>query len=167
MFRPEVPRSLVTRLDPNVWRSVYWVRTGICQFVCNALAHKTTLPLFGGSDTDIAHCFIDNVSMQPNKLKRRVCGNVGPSHAAFLEPSTHLQNRASLGLFYRYYFGRCLSELAELVPLPRCRGRSTRYFNSLHDFSVVISRCYKDVVNSFFPRTARRWNSLSTEWLMI
>ena len=30
--------------------------------------------------------------------------------------------------------------------------------------SVIIPRCYKDVyVNSFFPRTARLWNSLSIE----
>ena len=29
------------------------------------------------------------------------------------------------------------------------------------DFSVTIPRCYKDVyVNSFFPRSARLWNSL-------
>ena len=27
----------------------------------------------------------------------------------------------------RYYFGRCLSELAELVPLPYSRGSSTCY----------------------------------------
>ena len=33
-----------------------------------------------------------------------------------------------------------------------------------HDFSVTIPRSYKDVyVNSFFPPTARFWNSLPTE----
>ena len=63
-----------------------------------------------------------------------------------------------------YYFGRCCSsELAQLVPLPYSRGRSTCYSDGLHDFSVTIPRCYKDVyVNSFFPRTARLWNSLPT-----
>ena len=71
---------------------------------------------------------------------------------------------ASLSLFYRYYFGRCSSELAQLVPLPYSRGRSTRYSDRLHDFSVTIPRCYKDVyVNSFIPRTARLWNSLPIE----
>ena len=61
-------------------------------------------------------------------------------------------------------FGRCSSELAQLVPLPYSRGRSTRYSDRLHDFSVTIPRCYKDVcVNSFFPRTARLWNSLPIE----
>ena len=61
-------------------------------------------------------------------------------------------------------FGRCSSELAQLVPLPYSRGRSTRYSDRLHDFSVTIPRCYKDFcVNSFFPRTARLWNSLPIE----
>ena len=37
-------------------------------------------------------------------------------------------------------------------------------FDRLHDFSVIIPRCYKDVyVNSFFPRTAKLWNSLPIE----
>ena len=71
---------------------------------------------------------------------------------------------ASLSLFYRYYFGRCSSELAQLVPLPFSRGRSTRYYDRLDDFSVTIPRCYKDVyVNIFFSRTARLWNSLPIE----
>ena len=34
----------------------------------------------------------------------------------------------------------CSSELAELVPLPYSRGRSTRYSDRLHDFSVTIPR---------------------------
>ena len=65
---------------------------------------------------------------------------------------------------YRYYFGKCSSELSQLVPRPFSRGRSTRYFDRLHDFSVTIPRCYKDVyIKSFFPRTARLWNSLPKE----
>ena len=38
--------------------------------------------------------------------------------APFLEPLAHRRNVANLSLFYRYYFGRCSSELAQLVPLP-------------------------------------------------
>ena len=54
-----------------------------------------------------------------------------------------------------------LSELAELVPLPYSQERSAHYSDRVHDFSVTIPRCYKDVnLNSFFPRTARLWNSL-------
>ena len=89
---------------------------------------------------------------------------VVPSLAASLEPLAHRRNVASLSLFYRYYFGRCSSELAQLVPLPFSRGRSTHYSDRLHDFSVKIPRCYKDVyVNSFFPRTVKLWNSLPIE----
>ena len=80
-----------------------------------------------------------------DKLQKRICRTVGPSLAASLEPLAHRRNVASLSLFYRYYFGRCSSELAELVPLPYSRGRSTRYSDRLHDFSVTIPRCYKDV----------------------
>ena len=96
-----------------------------------------------------------------DKLQKRICRTVCPSLAASLEPLAHDRNVASLSVFYRYYFGRCSSELAQLVPLPYSRGRSTRYSDRFHDFSVTIPRYYKDVyVNSFFPRTARLWNSL-------
>ena len=100
-----------------------------------------------------------------DKLQKRICRIVSPSLAASLEPLAHHQNVASLSLFYRYYyFGRCSSELAQLVPLPFSLGRSTRYSDRLHDFSVTNARCYKDVyVNSFFPRTAKLWISLPIE----
>ena len=105
-------------------------------------------------------CYLDLL----DKLQKRIYRVVGPSLAASLEPLAHRLNVASLSLFYRYYFGRCSSELAQLVPLPFSRGRSTRYSDGLHDFSVTIPRCYKDVyVNSFFPRTAKLWNSLPIE----
>ena len=72
--------------------------------------------------------------------RKGYAGLVGPSRAASLEPLAHRRNVASLSLFYRYYFGRCSSELVELVPLPYSRGRSTRYSDRLHDFSVTIPR---------------------------
>ena len=69
-----------------------------------------------------------------DKLQKWICGAVGPSLAGSLEPLAHLQNVASLSLFYRYYFGRCSFELAQMVPIPYSRGRSTRYSDRLHDF---------------------------------
>ena len=105
-------------------------------------------------------CYLDLL----DKLQKRICRIVGPSLAASLQPLAHRQHVASLRLFYRYYFGRCSSELAQLVPLPFFRGRSTRYSDRLHGISVTIPRCYKDVyVNSFFSRTAKLWNSLPIE----
>ena len=99
-----------------------------------------------------------------DKLQKRICRIVGPSLAASLDPLAHRRNVASLILFYRFYLGRCSSELAQLVPLPLSRGRCTRYSDRLHDFSVTIPRCYKDVsVNSFFLHTAKLWNSLPRE----
>ena len=99
-----------------------------------------------------------------DKLKNRIWKTAGPSLGACLEPLAHCRTVASLSLFYRYYFGRCSSELAQLVPLPYSRGRFTRYSDRLHDFSVTIPRCCKDVyVNSFFPLTARLWISLPIE----
>ena len=80
-----------------------------------------------------------------NKLQNQICRTVGPSLATFLEPLAHRRDVVGLRLFYSYYFGRCLSELAQLVPLPFSRGRSTRYSDEMHDFSVTIPRCYKDV----------------------
>ena len=80
---------------------------------------------------------------------------VGSSLATYLEPFTHRRNVPSLSLFYSYYFDICSSELAELVPLPFSWVRSTHYSERLHNVSVTISRCYKDVyLNSFFPCTA-------------
>ena len=91
-----------------------------------------------------------------DKLQKRTCQTVGPSLAASLKPLAHRRNVASLSLLYRYYFGRCSSELAPLVPLPYSRGRSTRYSDRLHDYSVTIPRCYKSVyVCSFFPHTGK------------
>ena len=53
-----------------------------------------------------------------DKLQKRICRTVGPSLATSVEPLSHHQDVACLGpLYYRYHFGRCLSELAQLVPL--------------------------------------------------
>ena len=80
-----------------------------------------------------------------DKLQKRICRTAGPCLTASVEPLDHRRNLASLSLFYRYYFGRCSSKLAQLV-LSSSRGRSIRYF----------------------PRTDKLWNSLPIKcfWLM-
>ena len=88
-----------------------------------------------------------------HKLQERISRTVGPLLAAFLKPLAHRQNVASLSDFYRYYCGRCTSELAQLVPLTYSQGSSTCYSDRLHNVSVTIPRCFKDVyVSSFFPK---------------
>ena len=77
-----------------------------------------------------------------DKLQKWTCGTVGPSRATSLEPLAYRQNVASLRIFYWYYFGNV--HLVKVI----------RYSDRLHDFSVAIPRCYKDVyVSSFFPGT--------------
>ena len=102
-----------------------------------------------------------------DKLQKPICRTVSPSLAASFEPLAHRRNIASLSLFYRYYFGRCSSELAELALFPYSWSNFTRYSDRLHDFSVIIPRFYKDVyVKSFFPRAARLWSfDLWSKWL--
>ena len=53
-----------------------------------------------------------------DKLQNRICRTVGPSLAAFHELLAHYRNVGSLCLFYKYYFGRFFSELAQLASLP-------------------------------------------------
>ena len=65
-----------------------------------------------------------------DKLQKWICRTVVPSFAT------------SLG----YYFGRCSSELVQLVPLTYFQGRSSCYSDRLHNFSVTIPRCYKDAL---------------------
>ena len=62
-----------------------------------------------------------------DKLQKWICRIVGLSFAASLEPLAHCRNVASLNIFYGYYFVRCSSELAQLVPLHFSRERSTSY----------------------------------------
>ena len=108
-------------------------------------------------------CYLDLL----HKLQNQICRTVGPSVAASLEPLTHHRNVASLTLFYRYYSGRCSSELAQLVPLPFSQGG---LLIILIDCMIFLSpfSCYKDVyVNSFFPSTARPWNFLPIECFLL
>ena len=76
-----------------------------------------------------------------DKLQKQICRTVGPSLPASLEPLAHRPIVASLSLYYRYYFGRCSSELAKLVPLTYCWGKSTDYSDRYHNFSVTFPRC--------------------------
>ena len=70
-----------------------------------------------------------------DKLQKRICWSFT---AASLEPLAHCRNVASLNIFHMYYFHKYPFYLAQLVPLPYFRGRSTCYFNRLHDFSVIL-----------------------------
>ena len=100
-------------------------------------------------------------------MSGQVYKTVGPSFVVSLKLLNH-HYASSLSLFYRYYFGKCSSEPVELVPLPYLHGRSTCYSDRLHDISVTITWCYKDVcVNSLFLHTARPWNPLLIKFVPL
>ena len=84
---PEVSLYLYKSTITHVWNTL--VTSGLVPLVCN-------LELL-------------------DKLQKRVCRTVGPSLLTSLEPLAQHQNVASLSLVYRYYFGRCSCELAQLV----------------------------------------------------
>ena len=82
-----------------------------------------------------------------DKQQKRICRIVGPSLATSLEPFAHCWNVARLSIL-----------LYVLLWEVTC------YSDRFNDFSVTIPRCCKDVyINSFFPHTARLWNSLPIE----
>ena len=145
------------RLFVNSLISLFLLRL-LCFSMNLPYNHAWNIVFMGWADAPICHLEL------LDKLQKWTCEIVGPSLATSLESLAHCRDVASLSLFYRYYFGMCSSELAQLVPLPYSRERPTCYSDRLHDFSFTIPRCYKDVyVNSFFPRRARLWNCLPIE----
>ena len=85
-----------------LYQSTIWACKEYCCHVC----------------TGAPSCYLELL----DKLQKQICRTVGPSLAASLEPLAHRQNVGSLSLFYRYYFVRCSSELAQLVPLTILKG---------------------------------------------
>ena len=80
-------------------------------------------------------------------LQKPICRTFGCSFAASLEPLAHCRNFPR-SLSCRYYFGRCSSKLGQLVPFPFSWGKSARYSDRLHNFSVIIRGYYKDVMST-------------------
>lgn len=97
-----------------------------------------------------------------DSIQRKCVRLIGaPTLTNNLQSLSHRRDVASLSLFYRYYHGRCSSELASSVPLPQSFTRSTRRYASSNPYQVSISRCRTELfASSFFPRTSRLWNSL-------
>ena len=63
------------------------------------------------------------------QLQKQVFRTAGRTLAASLEPFCH-----NISLFCKYYFGRCLSELAELFVLPYSPVKSYVCCDRWHDF---------------------------------
>ena len=87
--------------------------------------------------------------------------------AASLESLAHCWNVAILSLFNRYYFGRCSSELAQLVPLPYSRRMYAHYYDRFYVFLspfLDVTRTFISTVSLFRSLfSARLWSSLPIE----
>ena len=77
-----------------------------------------------------------------DKLQIWICRAIGSELVNCLEALALYGTVVSLNLFHRYFFGRCLSQEAELFSLRHLSGRFTCYFNRLRDYPVTIPRCY-------------------------
>ena len=95
--------------------------------------------------TSAPRCYLDML----DKLQKRLCRTDGPSLVADLETLAHHPNVASLILFYRHYFGRCFSELAEVVPLPHS-NKKCQLVIPIH-FTVILSQ-FLDVIRMSLSR---------------
>ena len=69
-----------------------------------------------------------------------------------------------LSLYYKYFYGKCSSEVVDLVPPKHVTVRSTRVSDQMyrHTFNSPMYRT-KFYQSSFFPHTAALWNSLTIE----
>ena len=68
------------------------------------------------------------------------------------------RNIVSLVVMYRYFYGRCLGELHDMVPSLLPRPRITRGLNDTQRFSLFLILCRTHVYKqSFFTRTISLW----------
>ena len=62
-----------------------------------------------------------------DRVQKRVVSLIGYGLSAGLQALSHRRDVESLGLFYKYYYRKCSSELADLVPPNRVTVRSTHF----------------------------------------
>ena len=99
-----------------------------------------------------------------DRVQKRVVSLVGSVRSSDLQALSHRRDVASLSLFYKYYYGKCSSELADLVPSKRVTVRSTCFSEQKQRHTVNSPVCRtKFYKSSFFPCTAAFWNSLTNE----
>ena len=157
---------LLIKLPPRKLESWFILWIFLLRLLCISIYKSTTRPcmeycchIWGGAPS----CYLKLL----DNLLKRICRTIGASFAASLEPLAHRRNIATIRLFYRYYFGRCSSELVNWFHFLILEGGLLVILTGCMIF-VTIPRCYKDVhVNSFFPRTTRLGNSLPIECLTI
>ena len=70
---------------------------------------------------------------------------------------------ASISLFYKYYYKKRSTQLADLVPPKRVTVRSTHFSELMRRYTDNSPYRTKFYQSSFLPCTAALWNSLINE----
>ena len=71
-----------------------------------------------------------------DRVQKRVVRLVGSGLSSDLQALPHRRDVTSLNLFYKYFYGKCSSELADLVP-PKCvTVRSTSFSEQMYCHTV-------------------------------
>ena len=98
-----------------------------------------------------------------DKLQKRIWRTVGSSFVASLKPLAHFQNEASLSLFFGYFLVDVLQNWLKwfhfLFPVGGLLVILTDCMIFLSPFLDVT----KMSMSSFFPHTAKLWDSLPIE----
>ena len=99
-----------------------------------------------------------------DRVQKRVVSLVGSRFSSDLQAMSNRMDFVSLSLFYKYYYRKCTSELADLVPPKRVTVRSARFSEQMHRHTVNSPMCrIKLYQSNIFPRTAALWNSRTNE----
>ena len=94
-----------------------------------------------------------------DSIQRRAIRLIGdPSLTNSLQPLSHRHAVADLYLLYRYYNGRCSTELTSIIPPTLSNLRPTRHNLKHHPHYLDLPTSYHS--SSFIPRACQLWNSL-------
>ena len=98
-----------------------------------------------------------------DQVKKPVVSFVGSGLSANLQALSHRSDVASLSLYYKYYYGKCSSELADLIPVTLVIV--LMHSEQMHRHTVNSPLCRtKFYQSSFFPHAEALWNSLTNEF---
>ena len=67
-----------------------------------------------------------------DRVQKQVVSLVGSGFSSGLQALSHRRGVVSLGLFYKYNYGKCSTELADLVPPKHVTVRSTCFSEQTH-----------------------------------
>ena len=100
-----------------------------------------------------------------DSIQKRAVRLIGdPELTKHLESLEHRRRVGDLSLFYRYFHGRCSSDLAQLIPPKAVHARNTRRTTTAHPYVVQLGTPRTSLFkNSFIWRNASLWNGLPGE----